>query len=361
MAEPLKEFFNKEFYEKLSHEFSKVENEFNSEAFLKDVLKNNEALSLNDRMRNSSVQLKKHLPNNYKKSINAMYKVIPHFKGTYTACLFPDFVGLYGLEHFNISMEALKEFTKYGSSEFAIREFLKRDFSSTIIVMNKWAEDKNLHVRRLASEGSRPRLPWSFKLDKVIENPSLTISILEKLKTDNELYVKKSVANHLNDISKDNSKWLISTLKKWDTNNDNTQWIIKHACRTLIKKGNSDALNLFNFEKNCKVDIENFKLLSNKLHLGDSLQFEFNILSRKNASQKIVIDFAIHYVKKSGELSAKVFKLKELYLEPNTSIYISKRHRFQNFTTRKHFSGNHKIEILINGEIVKEKKFDLVV
>src|ERR1035437_3436434 len=154
MAEALKEMFNKKFYEQFALEFNKVDKNFHPDKFVKDVLKNTEQLSLNERMRNTSVVLKKHLPADYKKSITLLFKAIPNLKNNYTSLVFPDFVGLFGQDDFDLSMEALKYFTQFGSSEFAVREFLKRDFNKTIKVMNKWADDKNYHVRRLASERS---------------------------------------------------------------------------------------------------------------------------------------------------------------------------------------------------------------
>ncbi len=361
MADALKELFNKKFYQHFAEEFHKIDKNFHPDKFVKEVTKNSEQLSLNQRMRITSVVLKKHLPSDYKKSTELLFKIIPNLERGYTSLVLPDFVGLYGQQNFDISMEALKYFTQFGSSEFAIREFLKRDFNRTIKVMNKWATDTNYHVRRLASEGSRPRLPWSFKLKDVIDNPKCTQSILEKLKTDKELYVKKSVANHLNDISKDNAEWMFQLLSSWDKTNENTLWIVKHASRTLIKKGNAKTLSLFDFEKNVKINLHNFKLNKSKLKLGESLYFEFDITSEKLKSQKLVIDFAVHYFKKSGDLSPKVFKLKELELKPNQTVHIVKSHRFQNFTTRKHYSGQHIIEILVNGKSFYKKQFELVV
>ncbi len=142
MADALKEMFNKKFYERIGSEFSKADKNFHADKFVKDVTKNHEQLSLNERMRATSLTLKKHLSSDYKKSIAILFKVIPTLERGYTSLVFPDFVGLYGHDDFNISMEALNYFTKFGSSEFAIREFLKRDFNKTISVMNKWAEDK---------------------------------------------------------------------------------------------------------------------------------------------------------------------------------------------------------------------------
>ncbi len=359
--EPLKEMFNKKFYEHLAVEFNRADKKFNASKFLKEVTQNIEHLSLNQRLRNTSIHLKNYLSTDFKKATQTLFKVIPNAKSGYTALVFPDFIGLYGHDDFDTSMEALKHFTSFGSSEFAIREFLKRDFNKTINVMNKWAKDKNHHVRRLASEGSRPRLPWSFKLGEVIKNPKATQSILETLKADEELYVKKSVANHLNDISKENANYMLTLVNSWDKSNIHTAWVVKHACRTLIKKGNAASMAVFSFEKNAKIQIKNLKLNKTKIRLGESLQFDFDLVSDKNKAQKLVIDYKIHYKKNSNVSSAKVFKLKELQLHPKQTIHISKSQVFKDFTTRKHYSGKHKVEIFVNGKTYGFKDFELVV
>jgi 3-methyladenine DNA glycosylase AlkC len=348
--EPLKEMFNENFYKNFAKEFSKVYKQFDSKKFVKEVTTSISDLSLNQRMRKTSEVLKHHLPSDYKKAVEIMKKVIPSTKGGYTNLVFPDFVGVYGHDDFESSMEALKYFTKFGSSEFAIREFLKRDFKKTIQVMQKWSVDENYHVRRLSSEGSRPRLPWSFKLDEVIKNPSSTKIILQNLKADEELYVRKSVANHLNDVTKENADYMLDLVNSWDKKNTHTAWIIKHASRSLIKKGHAGSLSVFDFEKNVKISAKNFKLNKRKIKLGERLTFEFDLVSEKNSSQKLVVDYIIHYRKKSGELSPKVFKLKEIDLRAKETVSISKSQVFKDFTTRKHFAGKHEVEIQVNGK-----------
>jgi len=359
--EPLKEMFNEKFFGKLAQEFKKVNKKFDHHGFLKTITSDLAPLSLNERMRKASHVLNTYLPSDYSETIDMMEKVIAGMPGGYTNLLFPDYVGQYGHDHFDRSMQALKQFTVYGSSEFAIREFLKRDFAMTIAVMNKWARDKNPHVRRLSSEGSRPRLPWSFKLEQVIKDPALTAGILEQLKHDKELYVKKSVANHLNDISKDNAPYMISMVRKWDQSNADTAWIVKHASRSLIKKGNAESLSVFNFEKNVKVEVNNFRISPARIRLGDALEFSFTIQSKKTKPQKLVVDYSVHYQKKSGTASAKVFKLKELQLLPGQNVDISKKQVFKDFTTRKHHAGRHVIEIMVNGKVFAKKDFQLLI
>ncbi|MEO6903083.1 MAG: DNA alkylation repair protein [Bacteroidia bacterium] len=357
--EPLKEMFNKSFYERLALEINKVDKKFQVDNFVNEVIDQLEKRSLNERLRNTSIVLKRHLPKRYEAAVELLTTVAPSFNSHYTAFLFPDFIGLYGHDHYDLSIQTLKYFTQFGSSEFAIREFLKRDFDKTIRVMNKWAEDDNYHVRRLASEGSRPRLPWSFKLDEVIKNPKVTKSILEKLKNDDVLYVKKSVANHLNDISKENTDYMLNLICGWNIKNEHTAWIIKHASRTLIKKGHSQSLAIFDFEKEPKIKIENFKLSDSKIKIGSVMQFNFTLISDKSNSQKLVIDYIIHYFKKAGTLFPKVFKLKEIKLAPKQTINIIKTHAFQQLSTRKLYEGNHFIELVVNGKSYIKQPFTL--
>jgi DNA alkylation repair enzyme len=358
--EPLKEMFNQTFYQHFAGVFADADKNLNRKKFLQEVTKGLDYLSLNARLRNTTVTLRRHLPTDFIDAVNILYKAAPALQKGYTALVLPDFVGLYGHEYFDVSMEALRRFTAMGSSEFAVREFFKRDLPRTLKVMQEWAKDRDPHIRRLASEGSRPRLPWSFRLDAVIKDPSLTTPILEQLKYDEELYVRKSVANHLNDISKDNTAYMLQLVRSWNASHPSTAWIIKHASRTLIKKGHADSLSLFAFEKNPKLRVDNLRLQPNKLRLGDTLSLSFHLVSEKKTPQKLVVDYAIHYAKASGVMSRKVFKLKELVLAPGQMVAISKKQVIKDMTTRKHYVGRHSMEIIVNGKCYGQAAFNLV-
>ncbi|MBX2914213.1 MAG: DNA alkylation repair protein [Cyclobacteriaceae bacterium] len=356
--EPLKEMFNRAYYKNLAQVFASVYKPFQAERFVKAVTANLEELSLNERMRNTSVVLHNHLPNDFATSIAIMKEVIPQLKGGYTNLVFPDYVAQFGQTDFSLSLDALKCFTRFGSSEFAIRTFLKHDLNTTLKEMYKWANDENEHVRRLASEGSRPRLPWSFKLDAIIEKPSLTTPILQTLRADDALYVRKSVANHLNDITKDSPEHVLNLIKSWDRAHPHTAWIIKRGCRSLLKQGDQKSMAIFNLTKKVEITIKNFTLNKSTLRLNDTLLFQFSIVSNKKINQRLMVDYRIHYSKKSGVQLPKVFKLKELDLKPGETIAIKKQQRFQDFTTRKLHSGTHLLEIVVNGNVVAKKKFE---
>lgn len=357
--EPLKEMFNKSYYERLAKAIATSYTNFDAHSFVHNVTSNLNDRSLNERLRNTSVVLKIFLPDDFERSVNILYDTAERMEKGYTALVFPDYVGLYGQQEFDLSMEALRFFTGFGSSEFAIRTFLKNDFDRTIQEMYRWAEDKNHHVRRLASEGSRPRLPWSFKLPQVIENPEVTRPILERLNKDDELYVRKSVANHLNDFSKDNPDFMLKLVGKWDKSHPHTAWIVKHGTRTLIKKGHPDSMAVFGFEKEPQLRLENFSLNASVIQLGEELVLSFDLVSEKTAPQKLVVDYIVHYRKAGGELSPKVFKLKEVDLQPSEKVRLMKKQRIQDFSTRKHYPGEHVVEIQVNGKVMGSEAFDL--
>jgi 3-methyladenine DNA glycosylase AlkC len=358
--EPLKEMFNAVFYEKLAEAFYREHKDFRKSAFVKEVTTDLNSLELNQRLRRTTEVLKNHLPEDYEKALTIMKKVAPKLKPGYTNLIFPDFVGLYGKKHFSLSMGALKFFTAFGSSEFAIREFLKLDFERSIKIMYTWARDKDLHVRRLASEGSRPRLPWSFKLDRVIQSPEVTLPIIETLIADKELYVKKSVANHLNDISKDHPDFVLKLIRKHKGQTAHTDWILKHAARTMLKAGNKEALALFDIVHNENILLSNFKVLTKKIKVGGHLEFGFDIQNIGNEKLNIRAEYLICFKSNGNKFSKKIFKIGEYQLGKKQVKKFIKRHSFKKISTRKYHLGIQKISPVINGKEGKAISFELL-
>lgn len=361
MAGPLKEMFNRAHFERLAQEVVAVYRPFDPEGFLKEVQRGHEARELNARMRHVAITLRGHLPKEYRKAVHVLKEVAPRMPKGYTALLYPDFVGVHGLEDPAFSLEALRFFTRFGSSEFAVREFFRRDVQGTLKVMRTWAEDEDEHVRRLASEGSRPRLPWSFRLDAVVRDPRLTTPILERLRADDALYVRRSVANHLNDFSKDHPEYMVGLLRGWGIRHPHTAWIAKHASRTLIKAGDPAALALFAFDTRVKVRVDHLVVSPRRLRLGERLEFSFTVVSGAPRAQHLVIDYAIHYRKANGGTSRKVFKLKEVELPAKGALHLRKRQRIMDLSTRKHYPGEHMVEVQVNGRVLARGVFSLVI
>ncbi|RYD74859.1 MAG: DNA alkylation repair protein, partial [Verrucomicrobiaceae bacterium] len=209
------------------------------------------------------------------------------------------------------------------------------------------------------SEGCRPRLPWSFRLDALIDDPSPVLPILENLKEDPSLYVRKSVANHLNDITKDHPTWVLDRIEGWSLEKPHTAWIAKRALRTLIKQGDRRALAVIGAGNRPEVVVHDFAVTPREVRLGDRIRLSLRLESQSAETQRLVVDYTVHYVKKSGVTSGKVFKLKELTLGPGASVDLSREQTIRDFTTRVHHEGRHEVEIMVNGEKVARDSFHL--
>jgi len=357
-APALKEIFNRERLAHIARETEAVWPAFDRKRFMTLATEGLDDLGIMQRMRLVATSLYETLPQEFANAVPILEKLAPRLGHAFTAISLSEYVALYGQKHFDRSLEALKLLTRFGSSEFAIRHFLVADFDRTISVMRGWAANENEHVRRLASEGSRPRLPWSFQLKNLIADPSPTGPILDALKADPSLYVRKSVANHLNDIGKDHPELLIERVSGWDRPDKHTAWIVRHALRTLIKKGDPLALALIGTTGRAEVKVLDFSVAPKKINLGDRITTRAKLVSASKTAQRLVVDYAIHYTKKNG-LSRKVFKLKEIDLAPKATVDLAISQTVRDFTTRKHNAGFHRVELLVNGAVLAESGFDL--
>lgn len=365
----MKDGINREFVSELSTRINGSYREFKSEDFINCVVPKLDGLELFQRIDLIVEELNKYLPKDYPEALNILVNSLgpelptdcDSWSGEYgfITIVFTGYVSKYGLDYFEISMNALYEMTKRLTSEGAVRHFIIKYPNKSLEVFRKWARDDNMHVRRLVSEGLRPRLPWAIRLQNFIKAPEPIIEFLDILKDDSSLYVRRSVANNLNDISKDHPDLVIETLKRWSSNRSKEMnWLIKHALRTLIKKGNKDALEILGFEKNPQIETFDFKY-KKEMILEDSLDISFILNSLGSKDQNIIIDYIILHKKANGSLSPKVFKLKTLTIKPGESVLIKKNHIIREVTTRKYYSGEHQVVIQINGSEFLRGKFNL--
>ncbi|MHC8367158.1 DNA alkylation repair protein [Pseudomonas sp. ZT5P21] len=359
-APALKEIFNPERLKHIATEMTAVYPEFNARAFLKMANEGLAELSIMQRMARVSECLHAVLPLSYEASLEVLRALAPRLNSGFVSISLPHYVATYGGHAFEQSMDALKYFTTFGSAEFAIRYFLRSDFKRALAVMHDWSLDENEHVRRLASEGCRPRLPWSFRLEQVQSDPTLAAAILDNLKADDSLYVRKSVANHLNDITKDHPEWVLDLIEGWSLDNRHTAWIARHALRSLIKQGNQRALAIIGAGGKPEVEIMDVKVDPAVIALGQKITLSFTVKSTVENSQRLVIDYAIDYVKANGSTSAKVFKLKTLTLTGHATARLSRGQHIKELTTRKHYAGRHAVHILVNGERLAGTQFDII-
>lgn len=360
MAEKLKDIlFPIEKVELFGTVLKEVYPEFQSDDFVAAVCDNDWAdRELKEKMRHTTLSLHKFLPKDYKKAVDILVSIVPKVTG-FEAIVLPDYVEVYGLEHWDISLPALGELTKCGSSEFGIRPFLNKDLAGAMKYMTIWADDADFKVRRFASEGCRPRLPWAAGVPALKKDPGLILPILEKLKNDPEEFVRKSVANNLNDISKDHPELVLDICERWQGTSKNTDWIIKHACRTLLKQGNKRAMLLFGFANPGLMEVTNLSFSNNSPKIGEDINFSFELNLNIKQKQKVRIEYIVHFVKANGKPSPKIFQIKEVVMSPGKHE-ITKKHTFKNMSTRKHFPGKHKFDVVINGEVKAEKYLTLL-
>ncbi len=260
-----------------------------------------------------------------------------------------EYIAQHGLNDIDLSLNVLEQFTKRFTAEFAIRPFFINAPKKTLVKAILWSKDSNFHLRRLASEGSRPRLPWGLRLQAFVDDPAPLLPLLENLKDDEEEYVRRSVANNLNDIAKDHPKTVAGIAKSWMKNaGKDRQRLVKHACRTLIKDGHQPTLAALGYgPPNAKV--ADFQIVSPSIRLGESLEFKLEIRSLSDHTQPLIVDFIIHHRKANGETSPKVFKWKNIDLKANKTVKLTKKHPMKPITTRTYYAGEHFLEIQING------------
>lgn len=358
-----KNLINDNVVDQIAREIKLFYPDFNSKKF-SVVSKRFPDLELKARVVAISQALKLYLPPEYPNALRILVKVIKNKKlSGFSLWPFSEFIGQHGLDHFDESLQAMYYLTKEFTSEFAVRPFFIKDHKKVLKFFHRWVTDKNVHIRRFVSEGSRPLLPWGLRLNIFKENPQLSVALLNDLKHDPELYVRKSVANHLNDVTKFNPDLVIQTLRQWEkdvpTEHANKiAWIKRHGLRTLIKKGHPSALKLMGVSDQAQVEIKNLKSDKINYKSNDKLNFKFTVQSKSAKKQKLIIDYVIYFVKANAKTTPKVFKLKTLTLEPKENLVVEKNHSLRPITTMVFYKGTHFLSIKVNGREFEKIKWN---
>jgi 3-methyladenine DNA glycosylase AlkC len=364
MAEPLKNMFNPAFFEKLCPVLTQSIPGFDCRDFIYRVFNNTwPDRELKERVRHIAVVLHHFLPKDFRlasamlaKLAGALIKNEIREQGFETIFI-PEYILVFGCDYPDESLSALEEITKLVSAEYAVRPFIMRYPEKTMAKMLAWSQHADANVRRLSSEGCRPRLPWAMGIPFLKKDPQPILPILENLKVDPSAYVRRSVANNLNDIAKDHPDLVLSIVKKWQGKNPNTEWIIRHGCRTLLKRGDENALTLHGFNPGSRSRLISFTLPKKKVRIGDKLNFAFDFINQEKSPANFRLEYAIDYITSSGKTSRKIFKISENNFIPGQPVSIQRKQSFKNFTTRKHFKGKHFITILANGKKLAGKEF----
>lgn len=368
MAEPLKNKFGPAVPQRIASMIKAVHPQFDTRAFVRTALDGYEALELMPRARHIAQALHRFLPPDYAKAALILIESLGpkpdrnEDNGMAPFFYLPHvlFVAAHGLDHFELSMRAQYELTQRFTAEFSIRPFLIHHQQRTLKQLAAWSDDPSVHVRRLVSEGTRPRLPWAIRLPAFQRDPRPVLALLERLKDDPELYVRRSVANNLNDIGKDNPAALIETARRWLKNaTPQRAALVHHALRSAIKRGDQQALGLLGFGGKANVAVRRITIEPKRVKAGGKVRIAFDVVNASTRSQQVLVDLKVHYAKANDKTGAKVFKLKRVELAPRATASFAKTLSLADLTTRRHYAGTHRVEAMLNGRALALGKFEL--
>ncbi len=369
MADLMKNSYGVDVAIRIAKMIERAHPRFPVRAFLADVRPGFSDLELMDRGRRIAGALHTHLPSPFSKAAKILTASFgPTLEeepsnglGSFLYLPHSFFVANHGLRNFEAAMAFQYELTQRFTAEFCIRPYLERHEGKTLARLLLWTNDRSEHVRRLVSEGTRPRLPWAGRLPQFQKNPQPVLDLLERLKDDPALYVRRSVANNLNDIGKDHPQILLATCRRWLVDApEPRQWIIRRALRSLIKEGNKAALALMGCRPSTCLVVGHAGVSPSRVNPGESVCLKFQVSNTSARRTKVIIDFRVHFVKANGKSSPKVFKLSTVQLPPRTSLPVQKTLSLKNLTTRQHHPGHHHMEALINGTSHPLGSFELL-
>ncbi len=361
VADALKDFFSPAMARRLAASVAAVHPPFDAKRFVADATKGLTELELKARALHMAVALRAHLPRDYREALGVLLASLgpkhatDELEGAGMAPFFymphVTFVAEYGLDAFDASMEAQHALTQRFTAEFSVRPFIDRDPERALAFLARWARDPNPHVRRLVSEGTRPRLPWASRVRFVDEEPARFVALLETLKDDPNTMVRRSVANHLNDLTKSQPDLALEVAARWlkDATAERRK-LVEHALRWSVKQGNAEALALLGFGEKPRVRVTGASFAPSRVPIGKSVRVTFNVVAKRGgAAQRLAVDLAVHFVKARGARSAKVFKVAKLDLAPKEGATLSKTISLAVHTTRKPNVGEHEVVALVNG------------
>ncbi len=367
--EPFKNFINAKVVHTLAKRIKSAYPDFAHKRFEKKCLASLDELELKERAILIGEALWQELPDEPARAIEIVRQAILPMPtliegDTFDGWLFFPINSLltaHGLAAVDASLKLLPEVTKRSTAEFGIRVFLIHKPKKILPHLKRWAKDPDPNLRRLVSEGTRPRLPWGEQITAFIADPSPILPLLELLKDDPSEYVRRSIANNLNDISKDNPELMLDVVENWLQDADqNRRQLLKHACRSLIKQGHPRCLQLLGYG-NPQLKVSAFAATPSAIQLGEKLVLSLELESTANKPQDLIVDYRFHLVKANGQTAPKVFKGNSLTLGPKAKKPLKKGFHLKPISTRKYYTGEHTVELLINGQSLSSATFQLKV
>ncbi|MDF2381204.1 DNA alkylation repair protein [Nostoc ellipsosporum NOK] len=350
----IKDIYSKEFYDRFSKSLAVVLPDSPAASFTRKVMnKDFASMEWKERMQHTTASLHEYMPAKFPSAARTITKLIRQLRkdgwnGGLEFMFLPDYIATYGLDHFEASTQALEEITQFISAEFAVRPFLLKYGQRMLDVMTAWSTHPHYAVRRLASEGSRPRLPWAMAIPSLKKDPAPLFPLLENLKTDPNEWVRRSVANHINDIAKDHPHVVLQFARNWKNISAETDGIIRHGSRTLLKKGHPEILTYFGLDDK-GIHWQDFSVQTPKVKEHDRLRFSFTVQNKTKKPVTIRLEYAVHFLRANGQLSPKVFKISERSYAAGEVVKLTREHSFKPITTRVYYKGPHKVSLIING------------
>lgn len=370
---PLKESaMNRARVESLAADLSRAEPRFDADGFVAAVMAQLPDLELKARIACVADTLASYLPADIGVATAAILAVLPPHDdatftgsdfGTYTYAPYSDFVARYGCTPANLesSLNALKELTKHFTAEDALRYFLNAFPDAAMEAVMKWSRDPDYHVRRLASEGTRPILPWSPRITLPVD---AAIPILDNLYTDTSRFVTQSVANHINDITRTDPDLALTVLDRWRASNKQRptemKFIIKQSLRTLVKKGHSGAFEFLGLSTSPAVEVSSLRIDVPAVAIGEALVFDCTIRATGPSTQRVIIDYVVQYPRTRSGHGEAVFKWTTTELAPGESRALTRTQKLRSTASRNLTPGPGRLHIQINGARVAEAPFQLL-
>lgn len=355
MSSLLKDVYSAEFYERLCDVMETSLERFDRARFLARIFSPEfAAMELKQRMSHTIEAIAEFLPDDFEAGAASLCSLVDDLKSaglseqSFEFMFLPEYIETRGLEHFDIAVDSFERVTQFTSCEFAVRPFIQQYGARMIERMVGWSTHDNHWVRRLASEGSRPRLPWAMALPALKQDPVPLLPILENLKQDPSETVRRSVANNLNDISRDNPDFVIERLRAWQALGPETDALLRHACRTLLKQAEPRVMAMFGYRLEGFV-VREFEVSTPAVEFGDDLVFSFMVENTGASSLKLRLEYAVHHLRKNGDLSKKVFKISERELATGEVLRVERRHPIRPITTRVYYPGTHRVAAIANG------------
>ena len=358
MADALKLQFGTDVVRRLAREIQAVHGTFDVVGFERASVQSFDALELLDRGRHLGRTLHQFLPTDFGAAVDVLLATLPERRtpvggmSSFFYLAHTEFVRQFGVPHFEHSMRALHALTQVFTGEFAIRPFIEHHQQATLERLHEWVTDPSEHVRRLVSEGTRTRLPWAPRLPAFQRDPSPVLALLERLRDDPELYVRRSVANNLNDIGKDHPALLVTVARAWmEGATPERRWIVQHALRSSVKRGDAAALAVLGFGGTARLEVVESAVVPARPLMGTKVVITCTLRNPTRTTQRVVVDLRVHFVKANGGTTAKVFKLANLELAPRMSVSVRKTVSLADLTTRRHYPGVHRVELQMNGVV----------